>query len=113
MRPQQALLMALIFVVIFLYVVTNVGDYFPIVRQKHGLFSMEHGIGRIGVFGVTLMAVLSGFGAVNCPYTYMTYFLRSATRSEIQTHERRLLQTMESVLNRKKRLALAKQRSKR
>lgn len=48
-----------------------IGSPFPILSERsyHGLLSIEHGISRIGVIGVTSMAIMSGFGAVNCPYT--------------------------------------------
>ncbi|MEE6515871.1 hypothetical protein FKM82_024997 [Ascaphus truei] len=52
------------------------------------------------------MALLSGFGAVNCPYTYMSYFLRNVTDADILALERRLLQTMDMIISKKKRIAM-------
>ncbi|KAK4832059.1 hypothetical protein QYF61_020615 [Mycteria americana] len=74
---------------------------------KGGILSIEQLISRVGVIGVTLMALLSGFGAVNCPYTYMSYFLRNVTDADILALERRLLQTMDMIVSKKKRIAVA------
>ncbi|KAK3107617.1 hypothetical protein FSP39_018367 [Pinctada imbricata] len=96
---------------VFLYLFWKVGDPFPILSPKHGIFSIEQCIGRIGVLGVTLMAVLSGFGAVNYPYTSMFYFIRAVSDADIQGVEKRLMQTMDMIIMKKKRVALAKRES--
>lgn len=93
---------------IFLFAFYKLGDPFPIVsKREHGLLSIEHGVSRIGVVGVTTMAVLSGFGAVNAPYTYLAVFVQQIDGNEKVLLERRLLQSMERLLSRKKRRALA------
>ena len=53
------------------------------------------------------MALLSGFGAVNYPYTSMAMFMRTVTSSDIVHIEKKLLQNMEMVVTKKKRVALA------
>ncbi|XP_074119381.1 Golgi pH regulator A isoform X2 [Sminthopsis crassicaudata] len=92
----------------FMYFFWKLGDPFPILSPKHGILSIEQLISRVGVIGVTLMALLSGFGAVNCPYTYMSYFLRNVTDTDILVLERRLLQTMDMIISKKKRIAMAR-----
>ncbi|NXS11969.1 GPHR regulator, partial [Neodrepanis coruscans] len=100
---RQKLLFACVLWLTFMYFFWKLGDPFPILSPKHGILSIEQLISRVGVIGVTLMALLSGFGAVNCPYTYMSYFLRNVTDADILALERRLLQTMDMIVSKKKR----------
>lgn len=93
---------------VFLYFFWKIGDPFPILSPRHGIFSIEQCIGRVGIIGVTLMAILSGFGAVNYPYTSMFCFIRHVTDAEIQGVEKRLMQTLDMIMNKKRRIALAK-----
>jgi len=92
----------------FLYLFWKVGDPFPVLSSKRSLrlLSMEQGISRIGIIGVTVMALLSGFGAVNYPYASMAVFMRPVTHSDIQSIERKLMQTMDMIVVKKKRIAL-------
>lgn len=57
---------------------------------------------------MTVMAVLSGFGAVNFPYTNMNYFIHPITQNDVIATERKLMQTIDMILAKKKRIVLAK-----
>lgn len=100
-------LFTLIVWLLFLFAFWKVGDNFPIHNPKHGIFGMEQVISRVGVIGVTFMALLSGFGAVNYPYTSMAYFMRPVTQADVASLEKKLIQTMEMIVKKKKRIALS------
>ncbi|KAL3071731.1 hypothetical protein niasHT_000938 [Heterodera trifolii] len=91
---------------LFVYLFWKLGDNFPIFSPKHGIFSIQQAISRLGVVGVTVMAFLSGFGAVNAPYTCMTIFMRSVTDDDIAQLERKLRQNMEMIVAKKRKLCL-------
>lgn len=91
---------------IFIYFFWKIGDNFPILSQKHGIFSIEQAISRVGIIGVTVMALLSGFGAVNAPYTCMAYFARQVTPEDLQILEKKLKQTLEMIVVKKRKLLL-------
>jgi len=45
----------------YLYMFWKLGNPFPI-SNRHEFFSIEQCISRVGIIGVTAMAILSGFG---------------------------------------------------
>lgn len=65
---------------IFWYMFWKIGENIPIVtclsQNQDCKLSMNQFAARVGVIGVTIMAILSGFGAINTPYTYMNVFHR-------------------------------------
>ena len=61
---------------------------------------------RVGVLGVTIMAILSGFGAVNSPYATLFFFLRQVKDADIQAAEKKYLQTLDIILNKKRRILM-------
>ncbi|OTF77933.1 Golgi pH regulator-like protein [Euroglyphus maynei] len=93
----------LMFIVIF----WKIGNPFPISSPRHGILSIEHQISRVGIIGVTLIAMLSGFGAVNYPYVSMAYFTTTVTTADLANAEKRLMQTWDKIIMKKKQISTA------
>jgi len=91
--------------ILFMCIFVKIGDQFPITSPNYGALSIEQGLSRVGVIGVSLIGVLSGFGAVNYPYTSMTCFMRSVSRSDILQLERKLMHNYGMIVDKKKRIA--------
>lgn len=69
-----------------------------------GVFSISGGMTRVGVIGVSIMAILSGFGAVNTPYTNLFMFIKGASDTDILMAERELDKTSDMALEKRRRL---------
>eukprot|EP00656_Telonema_subtile_P010715 TRINITY_DN15202_c0_g1_i2.p1 TRINITY_DN15202_c0_g1~~TRINITY_DN15202_c0_g1_i2.p1 ORF type:complete len:426 (+),score=87.12 TRINITY_DN15202_c0_g1_i2:102-1379(+) len=94
--------LALMCLGLFLHLFWTIGDPFPILTKQHGVLSIEQGISRIGVCGVWVMAALSGYGAVSCPYNYLATFRSTVDEQEVSNLKQRLPMVMQQILQKKK-----------
>jgi hypothetical protein len=62
---------------------------------RENYFVYQSLIERLGVIGITIMAIISGFGSVYSPYSTMSIFIRDVSDKRIKDLESRLLRTNE------------------
>ncbi|ETN13698.1 hypothetical protein PPTG_08443 [Phytophthora nicotianae INRA-310] len=106
---RQAAMTACTLLLFYLYGFWRLGGVLEpdLPRQSvEALFSIRNFVSRVSLLGVVFMALLSGFGAVNCPYEYMTFFWRRVAEEDIEFLEKRLRHNLDILIAKKKRLML-------
>lgn len=100
LRPSRAAVGSLIVLSSFLYGFWQfkwLAPQLPSDSPPLQRFSMLDAVGRVGSLGVTLVAILSGYGSVSVPYSYLSLFIRPVENNEIVAMEMQLDQAKESI----------------
>lgn len=107
---QRAGLASLILWAAFMYGFWRLGSYLPgVPPAEHGVFRMRQAISRVGVMGTWMIAVLSGYAAVNLPYSYLSLFIRPVEAYEINAMEGQYKQTCDMLDEKRQRIVAMQQ----
>jgi hypothetical protein len=112
MARTKALILSTLIELVFFYSFWKIGDPFPVLKEQSGLFSVSMGVSRIGVIGVAVMSILSGFGAVSFTFLNLRFFMKEVSASDVAHIEKQVLQTMEKISLKKRKLLAAQRLSK-
>lgn len=105
-KGYWALAVTVVFELGLLYAFWILGSLLPGVPEHQGMFKLEQAVSRLGVLGTWLIAILSGYGTVDLPYSYLSLFIRPVEKTEIMAMEEQHRRALEMSLEKKKRIAL-------
>ena len=100
-KPRRAVAAALAAHLALLFGFHRVGGGGENLDGAFGEKSVARAVFRVGVVGVSMLAVLSGFGAVHFPSEVLSLFAKPVGDAESQALRRRLVQATETVVAQK------------
>lgn len=94
--------------IVYFWLFYKLGSLFPSIttkllqqqQQSSYLFSIEEGIGRIGIIGITMLALISGYGSVIGPVSYT--FIKNVSNENLESAESQFIHA-QSTLEQKRR----------
>jgi len=104
---------ALVFLAAFLFALWRMGVHLPMPREDQGLFTRAQAVSRLSVIGVCMMAILSGFGVVNLPYTYLSFFVKDIRDKDLQVLQVELQGAMEALTRKKRDMMVRRMEARR
>lgn len=103
---QRALVLSAACYAVFLYLFWRLGRNLNLPGPT---LSIGQAISRLGVLGTWFISILSGYAAVDFPYSYLSLFIRPVEAGEIAAMEEQYRQALEVCAEKKKRILLIQQ----
>ncbi|KAI3426358.1 hypothetical protein D9Q98_008730 [Chlorella vulgaris] len=106
MQPLRASLGAACLLAAGLFAFWHLGGVVPGIPRGHTrLLTMLEAVSRVGVLGIILVGVLSGYGSVSLPFSYISLFIRPVERAEISAMESQLRHTVDTIAHKRRSMA--------